>query len=53
MMTLLSLMTAVYWGQLAGCQAVDYDVAQYSCDQKGGYKGIAAFASLLFIVDLK
>lgn len=49
MMTLLSLMTAVYWGQLANCQPVDKEVAQYSCDQVSGYSAVSAFASLLFI----
>eukprot|EP00607_Mallomonas_marina_P010305 CAMPEP_0182418374 /NCGR_PEP_ID=MMETSP1167-20130531/2827_1 /TAXON_ID=2988 /ORGANISM="Mallomonas Sp, Strain CCMP3275" /LENGTH=184 /DNA_ID=CAMNT_0024592559 /DNA_START=123 /DNA_END=677 /DNA_ORIENTATION=+ len=52
MMTLLSLMTAVYWGQLANCQMVDRDVKQYSCEQVGGYSAVAAFASLLFIVQI-
>lgn len=52
MMTVLSLMTAVYWGQLAGCEVVQYAVAQYSCSQKAGYSALAAFSSLLFIVQL-
>jgi hypothetical protein len=50
MMSVLSLMTAVYWGQLSKCEVVKNDISQYSCTQKVGYGAVSAFASLLFIV---
>lgn len=50
MMTVISLMTAIYWGQLSKCETVDKDISQYSCTQKVGYGAVSAFASLLFVV---
>lgn len=50
MMSVLSLMTAVYWGQLSKCEVVKDDISQYSCSQRAGYGAVSAFASLLFII---
>eukprot|EP00608_Synchroma_pusillum_P005517 CAMPEP_0198429690 /NCGR_PEP_ID=MMETSP1452-20131203/8989_1 /TAXON_ID=1181717 /ORGANISM="Synchroma pusillum, Strain CCMP3072" /LENGTH=194 /DNA_ID=CAMNT_0044150107 /DNA_START=11 /DNA_END=595 /DNA_ORIENTATION=+ len=48
-LTILSLMTAVYWGQLGECETTKTNIDQYSCDNKSGYRAVSAFASLLFI----
>ena len=37
MVTALSLMTAVYWGQLSKCEITNLSIAQYSCDNKVAY----------------
>lgn len=52
MMTLLNLMTSVYWGQLSKCQAVTASVAQYSCSQPDAYGAVCAFAVMMFLVNL-
>ena len=51
MMALISLETAIYWGQLSGC-STKYGgrIDQYTCDNPSGMKAVVAFASLLFIV---
>ncbi len=53
MMTFLNLTTAIYWGQLSNCDAaLDGKVPQYSCIDTTAYGAVAAFASLLFILQL-
>ena len=50
MLAVLSLMTAIYWGQLSKCETISGQIGQYSCTQKVGYGAVSAFASLLFVV---
>ena len=52
MMTILSLMTAIYWGQLSNCEKPHGNIRQYSCNQRDAYVSVCTFASLLFIVQL-
>mmetsp|Transcript_12235 Transcript_12235/g.18524 ORF Transcript_12235/g.18524 Transcript_12235/m.18524 type:complete len:187 (+) Transcript_12235:86-646(+) len=49
MMAVLSLMTAIYWGQLSNCEVVSEEIDQYSCSQKAAYGAVSAFAAMLFI----
>jgi hypothetical protein len=49
-MTVLNLMTAVFWGQLSKCEAVHYNIAQYSCSHTTAYGAVSAFAVLLFLI---
>jgi len=51
MMSLLMFMTAIFWGQLSGCEKVDEDVDQYTCDNKKAYGATCAFSVLLFLLD--
>mmetsp|Transcript_28505 Transcript_28505/g.39252 ORF Transcript_28505/g.39252 Transcript_28505/m.39252 type:complete len:190 (+) Transcript_28505:2-571(+) len=51
-MTVLNLMTAVFWGQLSKCEAVSWYIAQYSCNHKTAYGAVCTFAVLLFLVQL-
>ena len=49
--TFLSLMTAIYWGQLSGCESsFDGKIDHYSCDNKSGMRSVCAFACLNFLV---
>ena len=50
METALSLMTAVYWGQLSKCEITKLSISQYSCDDKVAYGAVSAFATLLFLI---
>lgn len=48
-MCLVSLQTAVYWGQLANCEDIKGSIDQYSCDNTSAYGAVSAFASIMFI----
>ena len=51
-LTFLSLMTAIYWGQLSGCAPeFDHVVDEYSCVNVSAYKAVCAFAVLIFIAE--
>jgi hypothetical protein len=50
MLVTLSLMTAIFWGQLRNCEAVSSSIDQYSCTQKVAYGAVSAFAAMLFVV---
>ena len=49
-MTIVSLMTAVFWGQLANCESINYSIAQYSCSNPSAYSAISFFASIIFLL---
>lgn len=48
-MTMLSFMTAVFWGQLSRCEEL-VGVTQYSCTNKVAYGAVCAFAVILFLL---
>lgn len=52
-MAFISLMTAVFWGQFSGCQE-EYSgyVDTYTCYSPKAMTAVAAFASLLFVVEV-
>ena len=50
MMIFLTLMTSIYWGQLSGCEKVDEQIQQYSCENKAGYRAVCLFSVIIFIV---
>ena len=52
MMTVLSLMTAIYWGQLSKCKYFKSEYSKYSCSQPDAYGAVCAFAVFLFIIQL-
>ena len=52
MITIISLMTAIYWGQLSNCEPINQDIEQYSCSQKTAYGVVSAFAAILFVLQL-
>ncbi len=52
MMTLLNLMTAIYWGQLSGCKFVHQQLAGYTCSNHSAYGAVCAFAVFLFLTQL-
>ncbi|KAM3569163.1 hypothetical protein VYU27_008728 [Nannochloropsis oceanica] len=52
MITFLSLMTAIFWGQLSNCSPGYYDVKRYSCTNPSAYGATCAFATLLFLIQL-
>ncbi len=49
MMAIISLMTAVFWGQLSNCEPVAEEIEQYSCSQHAAYGAVSAFAAMLFV----
>ncbi|CAM9646362.1 unnamed protein product [Discosporangium mesarthrocarpum] len=52
-MFFLVIMTAIYWGQLANCDAsYDGDYSHYSCNHKAAIRGVAAFASIIWIFQI-
>lgn len=53
MITFLSLMTAVFWGQLSGCSPGFYDIKRYSCTNRSAYGATCAFATLLFLLQAR
>lgn len=48
----LSLMTAVYWGQLSHCMQLWFKMAQYTCSNPSAYASMSAFSSMFFILQL-
>jgi hypothetical protein len=52
MITIISLMTAVFWGQLSNCEPVTEDIEQYSCSQRTAYGVVSALAAMLFVVQI-
>lgn len=52
LMTIIMLMTAIFWGQLANCEVVDDEINQYTCTRPFAYSGVSFFSSLLFIVQV-
>eukprot|EP00904_Undaria_pinnatifida_P008411 jgi/Undpi1/46/HiC_scaffold_1.g00046.m1 len=49
MMCFLSLMTAIYWGEMSGCDSDTDDVTGYSCYSASGMAAVSWFASFLLI----
>lgn len=52
MLTILSFMTAVYWGQLSRCDEYysAYNITQYTCANKAAYGAVCAFSVILFLL---
>jgi len=51
MTTINSLKTAIFWGQLTGCEeTVDGTVPHYSCSHIGGYRAICVFSIIMFVL---
>lgn len=53
--SLLSLQTAIFWGQLSNCQKLPVGaphVEHYSCENKAAMSAVCAFAALLFLLQL-
>jgi hypothetical protein len=49
MITILSFMTAVFWGQLSNCDRL-VGITQYTCTNKVAYGAVCAFAVILFLL---
>ena len=52
MMSVLNLMTAIYWGQLSGCKIIHGQLAGYTCTNHSAYGAVYAFAIFLFLTQL-
>jgi hypothetical protein len=50
--TVLSLMTAIYWGQLSKCEITTASISQYTCENKVTYAAVSVFATLLFLTQV-
>lgn len=51
-MSILNLLTAIYWGQLSKCTSFDQSISQYSCAQPDAYGAVCAFAVFLFLTQV-
>jgi hypothetical protein len=49
---LLSLVTAVYWGELTKCTVTTETINEYSCENKPAMRAICAFAAILFVLQV-
>jgi len=47
--SILSLITAVYWGELSKCEEIEVSIRKYTCDNKAAMRVMCFFAVLLFI----
>lgn len=52
MMTILNLMTAIYWGQLSHCNVISDNISQYSCYNRTAYGAVCFFSVVLFLLQL-
>ena len=54
MITILSLMTAIFWGQLSNCELLREgdEVGQYSCSNTTAYGAVCFFSSVMFVVQV-
>lgn len=54
LMCFVQLMSAIYWGQLSGCEKPPdgEKIDQYSCDNPKAYGATCAFGVLLFLIDV-
>ena len=49
-MSALNFMTSIYWGQLSNCTRFDaFDIRGYTCNNRGAYGAVSAFAVLIFL----
>jgi hypothetical protein len=52
MLCLINFMTAVFWGQLSGCEKLSYSVTRYTCKYRTAYGFTSFFAVVLFLIQL-
>ena len=50
--SLLSLITAVYWGELSRCEVLSVSVRKYTCDSKDAMRVLCIFSIILFILQV-
>ena len=53
MISFLSFMNGVYWGQLSLCEPVTASIRHYSCDQKIAYRATAFFSIVMFLLQVR
>jgi hypothetical protein len=51
-MVFLSLITAIYWGQLSRCQKVELSIRSYDCENKEAMRAVCAFAFFMFLLQV-
>lgn len=50
--SILSLITAVYWGELSRCEVVSVAIRKYTCDSKGAMRFLCMFSVMLFLLQV-
>lgn len=50
--SILSLTTAVYWGELSRCEILSVAVRKYTCDSKDAMRVLCVFSVLLFLLQV-
>ena len=53
MISFLSFMTSVYWGQLSMCETTTIAIRHYSCTNKFGYRMICLFSTAMFVLQVR
>ena len=53
MISFLSFMTSVYWGQLSMCETTTITIRHYSCTNKFGYRMICFFSAVMFLLQVR
>ena len=48
----VSLITAVYWGELSRCEVVDVAIRKYTCESKGAMRSLCLFSVMLFFLQV-
>lgn len=52
MISLQSLMTAIYWGQLSSCEETEINIRHYTCNQINAYVATSFFAVVMFLLQV-
>jgi hypothetical protein len=48
----LSLETAIFWGQLSLCEKVDTAISRYSCGNRVSYRFMSMLAVIIFLMQI-
>jgi len=49
-LTLMSLVTAVFWGELSRCEEIALEISKYTCDHKAAMITACIFATFMFLL---
>jgi hypothetical protein len=53
MISFLTFMTSIFWGQLSFCETVTESISHYSCEHKMAYSVTCFFATVMFLFQVR
>ena len=53
MISFLTFMTSIFWGQLSFCEIVTESISHYSCEHKMAYSVTCFFATVMFLFQVR